>query len=83
MTDRERTLRERDIRTDTLMNVKDTIHTILTGVAGVDRLRSRVFGLHVKGNIDTVIFIPTLRLDLASHTLVADAYVLPLNQDRL
>ena len=83
MTDRERTLRERDIRTDILMNVKDTIHTILTGVAGVDRLRSRVFGLHVKGNIDTVIFIPTLRLDLASHTLVADAYVLPLNQDRL
>jgi hypothetical protein len=36
----------------------------------------------VKGNTDTVIFVPTLRLDLASHTFVADAYALPLNQHR-
>jgi len=83
MTDRERALRERDIRTDTLTNVKTTIHAILVGAAGVQQHQSRIFGLNVKGNVDTVIFVPTLRFDLASHTLVADAYVLPLNHDRL
>ena len=83
MTDRERLLRKRDIRTDTLANVKATIHAILVGATGVQDRQSRIFGLNIKGNIDTIIFIPTLRLDLASHTLVADAYVLPLNEARL
>ena len=83
MTDRERALREQDIRTDTLTNVKSTIHAILAGAAGVQQHQSRVFGLSFKGNIDTIIFVPTLRFDLASYTLVADAYVLPLSHDRL
>ena len=84
MTDRERSLGERDIRTDSLTNVKRTIHTILGNAAGIQKRRSRkVFGLNVKGNTDTIIFVPTLRFDLASHTLVADAYVLPLNEDRV
>ena len=83
MTDRERALKERDIRTETLTNVKTTIHAIMVGAAGVQERKARVFGLNVKGNIDTVIFVPTLRFDLASHTLVADAYVLPLNWDLL
>ena len=83
MTDRELALKERGIRTDTLKNVKGTIHTILVGAAGVQQHRSRVFGLGVKGNVDTIIFVPTLRLDLASHTLVADAYALPLNHGLL
>jgi len=81
MTDRERALRERDIRTDTLTNVKTTIHSIFVNAAGMGPHQSRVFGLRARGNIDTFIFVPTLRFDLASHTLVADAYVLPLNQD--
>ena len=81
MTDRELALKERGIRTDTLKNVKETIYTILVGATGVQQHRSRVFGLSVKGNVDTVIFVPTLRLDLASHTLIADAYALPLNED--
>jgi hypothetical protein len=83
LTDRERALRERGIRTDTLANIKMAIHSILVGAAGVQKHQSRVFGLNVQGNVDTVIFIPTLRFDLASHTLVADAYVLPLNDDRV
>jgi len=83
MTDREMALRKRDIRTDTLTNLKTTIHAILVGAAGIQEKRARTFGLSVKGKIDTVIFVPTLRFDLASHTLVADAYVLPLNPDRL
>jgi len=83
MTDRERDLRERDDRADTLRNVKATIHAIFVGAAGIQGRRSRVFGLNIKGNVDTIIFVPTLRFDLASHTLVAGAYVLPLNQARL
>jgi hypothetical protein len=83
MTDRERTLRESNICTDTLTNLKNTIHAIFVSVAGIQERRSRIFGLCVKRNVDTVIFVPTLRFDLASHTLVADAYVLPLNEDRL
>ena len=83
MTDRERALRERDIRTDTLTNVKASIHAILVAAAGVQQPQSRVFGLSVEGNVDTIIFVPTLRFDLASYTLVADAYVLPLSVDRL
>ena len=70
MTDRERVLIARDIRTDTLTNVKKTIHAILIGAAGVQQHQSRIFGLNVKGNVDTLIFVPTLRLDLASHTFV-------------
>ena len=83
MTDRERVLHDQDIRTDTLTNVKTTIHAILVSSAGVQQHKSRIFGLSVEGNTDTVIFVPTLRFDLASHTLVADAYVLPLNVRRL
>ena len=83
MTDRERALREQDIRTDTLTNVKATIHAILVGATGVQRRQSRIFGLHVEGNIDTIIFVPTLRLDLSSNTLVADAYVLPLDEGKM
>jgi len=83
MTDRERTLRESDIRTDTLTNIKTTIHAIFVSAAGIQEHRSRVFGLCIKKNIDTLIFVPTLRFDLASHTLVAGAFVLPFNEDRL
>jgi len=83
MTDRERILRDRDICTDTLTNVKATIHSILGCAAGTLERQSRVFSLNFKGNTDTVIFVPALRLDLASHTLVADAYVLPLNKNYL
>ena len=83
MTDREMALRKQDIRTDTLTNVKTTLHAILDGTAGIHQKRRRVFGLSVKGNVDTIVFVPTLRFDLASHTFVADAYILPLNDDRL
>ena len=83
MTDRERAFRERNIRTDILTNIKTTIHAILVGATGIQQRQSRVFGLDVNRNTDTVIFVPTLRFDLASHTLVADAYVLPLNDDRV
>ncbi|KAJ6589067.1 hypothetical protein B0H19DRAFT_1014154 [Mycena capillaripes] len=66
---------------DPLALVKDTIHTIFhhaTGIAG-GPLR-RVFGLRDKPSTecDTIIFISDVRFDLSCHTLVCDAYVLPL-----
>ena len=56
VTDRERALEERDIRTDTLTNVKATIRAILVGAAGIEQNRARIFGLmNVKRNIDTFV----------------------------
>lgn len=81
MTDRERAPRERDIHTDTLTRIKTPIHPIGVGAAGTQQGQSWVFGLGVGRNANTIIFIPTLRFDLTSHTLVAYAYVLPLNKD--
>ena len=81
MTDRECALREREDRTDTLANIKSTIHVILNNATGVQP-RPRVFGLGTKWTLDTIVFVPALRFDLASHTLVADAYLLPLIPSR-
>ena len=82
-TKRELALKERGIHTDTLTNVKLAFGAILLGAAGMHERKSQVFGLNARGIFDTVIFVPTFRFDLASHTIVADAYVLPLNRDRL
>ena len=82
ITDRERALRERDIRTDTLTRIKTAIHPIGVGAAGIQQGQSWVFGLGVGRNANTIILVPTLRFDLASYTLVAYAYILPLNEDR-
>ena len=77
-TDREQSLREAKDRTDTLLNVKGTIHVIFSDFSG--SRRARVFALHTNKNIDTVIFVTALRLDLASHTFVIDAQVLTLSE---
>ena len=78
VTERERSLRNAKDRTDTLLNVKGTIHAILSDFPG--SRRARVFSLHTNKNIDTVIFVTALRLDLASHGFVVDAQVLTLSE---
>jgi len=78
VTDREQSLRNAKDHTDTLLNVKDTIHVIISEFSG--SRRARVFALHTNKNIDTVIFVTALRLDLASHTFVIDAQVLTLSE---
>lgn len=77
-TDREQSLRDAKDRTDTLLNVKNTIHVMLSEFPG--SRRARVFALHTNKNIDTVIFVTSLRLDLASHGFVIDAQVLTLSE---
>lgn len=77
-TDHEQLLREAKDRTDTLLNVKNTIHVMLTEFSG--SRKARVFPLHTNHCIDTIIFITSVRLDLASHGFVADAQVLTLSE---
>jgi len=77
-TDREQSLRKAKDCTDTLLNVKNTIHVMLFEFPG--SRRARVFALHTNKNIDTVIFVTALRLDLASHGFVIDAQVLTLSE---
>jgi hypothetical protein len=77
---RERSLRKKDGK-DTLMFVKDTIHTIFVRSSGIQGGPARrLFALcdNATNNCDTVIFVNDLRFDLHSHTMVCDAYVLPL-----
>ncbi|KAJ7481765.1 hypothetical protein FB451DRAFT_1237083 [Mycena latifolia] len=71
---------------DVLALVKDTIHTIFYYASGISGgpLR-RVFALRDKPSTecDTIIFISDVKFDLASHTLICDAYVLPLTPARM
>jgi len=82
MSARERSLRKKDGK-DTLMFVKDTIHTIFVRSSGIQGgSPRRLFALCDKAtnNCDTVFFVSDLRFDLHSHTIVCDAYVLPLTR---
>jgi len=78
VTDRELSLRDAKDHTDTLLNIKNTIHIIVSEFPG--SRRARVFALHTNKNVDTVIFVTAIRLDLASHGFVMDAQVLTLSQ---
>ncbi|KAH6869719.1 hypothetical protein BKA70DRAFT_1171851 [Coprinopsis sp. MPI-PUGE-AT-0042] len=80
---RERSMRKKN-KQDAIMYVKDTIHSMFIGTAGTQQKeqakRCRLFCLRDEktNNSDTIFFINCIRFDLASHTLVCDAYVLPL-----
>lgn len=80
MSSRERSLRKKQ-KNDTLMFVKDTLHTIFVRSAGIQQAAvRRLFALRDKAtnNCDTIIFISDLRFDLSSHTVICDGFVLPL-----
>ncbi|KAF5355542.1 hypothetical protein D9758_006281 [Tetrapyrgos nigripes] len=90
MSARERSLKKHERHNeDTLMAVKDTIHSIIlcaagaAMVAGVPQSHPRlVFALRDKAsqNCDTIFFISDLRYDLTCHSVVFDGYVLPLSE---
>ncbi|KAJ6482109.1 hypothetical protein C8R47DRAFT_982261 [Mycena vitilis] len=77
---RERKL-TRTHENDPLALIKDTINTIFHHASGISGgpVR-RVFALQDKpsAECDTIIFIGAVRFDLSAHTLICDAYVLPL-----
>ncbi|TBU65167.1 hypothetical protein BD310DRAFT_866887 [Dichomitus squalens] len=82
---RERSMRKKQ-KSDALLFVKDSLHSIFVRAAGIQGGRSqRVFALRdeVTNNCDTVLFISDIRYDLHCHTMVCDGYVLPLTPDLL
>ena len=75
-----------------LVSLKASIGAVFFRWAGVekssDNLKSRFhpFGLYNQSSgigVYTLIFVNDIRLDLASHTIVADACVIPLSQQNL
>lgn len=89
MSQRERSILEgsaqKDAAIDDLVDVKSSLHLILTTCAGVYRPQRSVFALREQGSNDikALIFVASLRLDLQAHTVVADAFVLTMDQDYL
>ncbi|KAH6869723.1 hypothetical protein BKA70DRAFT_1210708 [Coprinopsis sp. MPI-PUGE-AT-0042] len=83
LSSRERSMRKRN-KQDAIMYIKDTIHSMFLDAAGTQQKeqskRYRLFCLRDEktDKSDTMFFIDCIRFDLASHTLVCDAYVLPL-----
>ncbi|KAH6869603.1 hypothetical protein BKA70DRAFT_1242317 [Coprinopsis sp. MPI-PUGE-AT-0042] len=84
LSSRERSMRKRN-KQDAIMYIKDTIHSMFLDVAGTQQKEQpkqyRIFCLRDEKtkNSDTMFFINGIRFDLASHTLICDAHVLPLS----
>ncbi|KAK0243382.1 hypothetical protein EDD85DRAFT_814852 [Armillaria nabsnona] len=82
----ERECRLRDLpaaqREDTLLAIKDTFFTLIFASAGIDIPREHIVCLMDEDtNLpEIVIFLRHLRLDLTSHTVVVDCFVLPFTK---
>jgi len=68
---------------DVITRVKQSIHHLILISCGLEKGKRSVFGLSdpENGGIYTLIFVNGVCLDLASHTVVLDACVLPLTED--
>ncbi|KAF8141264.1 hypothetical protein EV363DRAFT_1391738 [Boletus edulis] len=78
---RERIVREKKSTSpqDTFVDLKDSLHTLLLSAAGVQGPVQSVFALQSTstGDFLAVILVANLRLDVSSHTVLADAWVAP------
>ncbi|KAI0739278.1 hypothetical protein C8Q80DRAFT_1112432 [Daedaleopsis nitida] len=66
---------------DVMVYLKDTIHAIMMramGLAGKPAARTFALIDDNTNDCDTLFFVNAIRFDLSSHTVVCDAYVLPL-----
>jgi hypothetical protein len=64
----------------TLLDVKRTLHSIFSRASGVSGGKPPLcYDLREDGEPFVAFFITDLRLDLGSHTLVADAWVMPFS----
>ena len=66
-----------------LLNIKESIQNIFASALGLPpHPRSEVIGLHNsdRGGTYTLIFINGVRLDMAAHTILVDASVVPLTE---
>lgn len=66
--------------TDVLMAFKESLFTMFMAFTGLQGQQTRLFSLShtTAGGVQVLIFISSLRMDLANHTVVLDAAVLPL-----
>lgn len=84
--DRERTLRDIStkidggIHSDVRLNYKESLFSIFMSFSGLQGTKSKMFGLNdsTRGGVNIIIIGSRLRLDLANHTVVLEAAVLPL-----
>lgn len=78
--DQERKAIDRQTAVRPLAQVKHSLFTLFTAFSGYKNTPHRsVFALTTsEGEMNCLIFVTGLRLDLAAHTVVADAFALPL-----
>ncbi|TFK74173.1 hypothetical protein BDN72DRAFT_103167 [Pluteus cervinus] len=64
------------------IELKDSIFSILLTSSGMEGETDRVYGIGdpENGGTNTMIFIMGIRLDLSAHTIVGDAFVLPIDK---
>ena len=87
LSSRERHLREKSMGSNTAnhkdarINLKDSLFSMFMHFSGQQGQQARVFGINNPdhGGVHILVFVSCLRLDLANHTVVLDAAILPLH----
>lgn len=87
LSSRERHLREQSMepgtakQKDARINFKDSLFSLFMHFSGLQGQQARVFGVNNPdhGGVHILVFVSCLRLDLANHTVVLDAAILPLH----
>ncbi|KAG8730445.1 hypothetical protein FRC10_002683 [Ceratobasidium sp. 414] len=74
----------KSVPTNALMNVKESIRTLVKNYSGVQGTKARVFGLSEadSGSAYAILLVAGLRLDPASFTVVIDAALVPVSTER-
>ncbi|KAI6131225.1 hypothetical protein EV401DRAFT_451070 [Pisolithus croceorrhizus] len=70
---------------DTFTSLKDSLRTFLFLATGLVGETHAEFALcnHSRGELYATILVTGVRLDLASHTVVADSWIIPMSNDTL
>ena len=86
LSSRERHLRDKSMESgtaqqDARINLKDSLFSLFMHFSGLQGQHARIFGINNPGHggIHILVFVSCLRLDLANHTVVLDAAILPLH----
>ncbi|MCJ1398443.1 hypothetical protein MMC11_001642 [Xylographa trunciseda] len=87
MSSRERHLRERSIASSTAnqkdarVDLKNSLFSMFMHFSGLQGQQARIFGINNpdQGGVHVLVLVSCLRLDLANHTVVLDAAILPLH----
>ena len=86
LSSRERHLRDKSMASgtaqqDARINFKDSLFSLFMHFSGLQGQHARIFGINNPGHggIHILVFVSCLRLDLANHTVVLDATILPLH----